>query len=58
MKHIICIFAPTMENGQFNGLNKRHLSQIIRRKMTQKCKNSKKVYNRSTEKKIFQKNLK
>jgi hypothetical protein len=29
-----------------NGLGDRHISQIIRRKMIQKCVNSKKVYKR------------
>jgi hypothetical protein len=33
-----------MEN--FNGLSERHVAQIIRRKMIQKLKPSKKVYSR------------
>lgn len=33
-----------------NGLSPRHLSQIIRRKMTQKVKPSKKLYSRKQQK--------
>jgi hypothetical protein len=33
-------------NKKINGLNERHVAQIIRRKMTQKIKPSGKTYNR------------
>jgi hypothetical protein len=39
------------EQDKFNGLNKRHVSQIIRRSMITKTKPSKKGYNRKKEKK-------
>jgi len=34
---------------QINGLNKRHIAQIIRRKMTQKSVQSKKTYSRKNK---------
>lgn len=35
-----------MEKKTLNGLNERHVAQIIRRKMIQKCKPSDKTYKR------------
>jgi hypothetical protein len=41
-----------MENSNnIEGLNKRHISQIIRRNMITSVKPSKKIYNRKTNKK-------
>jgi hypothetical protein len=41
-----------MENSNnIEGLNKRHVSQIIRRKMITSIKPSKKIYNRKNNKK-------
>jgi hypothetical protein len=36
-----------------NGLSERHVAQIIRRKMIQKCKPSGKAYDRKKERKKF-----
>ena len=41
------LFIKVMEQEQkFNGLERRHVAQIIRRMMIQKVKPSKKVYDR------------
>lgn len=39
-----------MSEDKLNGLNPRHVAQIIRRKMITKTKPSKKIYNRKKEK--------
>lgn len=39
------------KQNTINGLSERHVSQIIRRKMIQKVKPSKKIYNRKKRKK-------
>lgn len=41
-----------MSEDKLNGLNPRHVAQIIRRKMIQKSKPSGKVYNRKKIKKL------
>jgi hypothetical protein len=38
------------EQDKIEGLNKRHVAQIIRRNMSQRVKDSKKVYDRKKEK--------
>jgi len=45
------IYTIMKEQDKFNGLNKRHVSQIIRRNMITKTKPSKKGYNRKKERK-------
>ena len=37
-----------MKDNKINGLNKRHVAQIIRRNMIQRTKPSKKVYSRKS----------
>jgi hypothetical protein len=39
------------EQDKIEGLNKRHVAQIIRRNMVQRVKDSKKVYDRKKERK-------
>ena len=38
------------EQDKIDGLNKRHVAQIIRRNMSQRVKDSKKIYDRKKEK--------
>ena len=38
------------EQDKINGLNKRHVAQIIRRNMVERVKSSKKAYDRKKEK--------
>ena len=46
------LFIKVMEQEQkFNGLERRHVAQIVRRMMIQKVKPSKKVYDRKKFKK-------
>ena len=45
------IYAIMKEQDNFNGLNKRHVTQIIRRNMVTRTKPSKKVYDRKKERK-------
>jgi hypothetical protein len=40
------IIKNTMEKKTLNGLSERHVAQIIRRKMIQRCKPSAKTYKR------------
>ena len=39
------------EQDKIEGLNKRHVAQIIRRNMVQRVKDSKKIYDRKKERK-------
>jgi hypothetical protein len=39
------------EQDKIEGLNRRHVAQIIRRNMVQRVKDSKKVYDRKKERK-------
>jgi hypothetical protein len=41
------------EQDKIEGLNKRHVAQIIRRNMVQRVKDSKKVYDRKKKEKIW-----
>jgi hypothetical protein len=45
------IYVIMKEQDNFNGLNKRHVAQIIRRNMVTRTKPSKKVYDRKKERK-------
>lgn len=44
------IYVIMKEQDKINGLNKRHVAQIIRRNMVERVKPSKKVYDRKKEK--------
>jgi hypothetical protein len=43
-----------MKQETINGLSIGHVKQIIRRNMMQKCKPSKKVYDRKHDRKMFE----
>jgi len=45
------IYGMMKEENKLNGLNQRHVAQIVRRKMIQRMKPSKKVYSRKNLKK-------
>ena len=48
---LLYIYDIMKEQDKIDGLNKRHVAQIIRRNMVQRVKNSKKIYSRKNFKK-------
>jgi len=48
---LLYIYDIMKEQDKIDGLNKRHVAQIIRRNMVQRVKPSKKVYSRKNLKK-------
>ena len=48
---LLYIYDIMKEQDKIDGLNKRHVAQIIRRNMSQRVKDSKKIYSRKNFKK-------